>query len=133
MKTAPVNRVLLLAKKVRVRFPISLAFFVCRESLRSQLGWLPGTIETNGPQHLVRIPRMEATPNPKDHPAGNPGIKDALRVQAAAVAAQQAALTEEESRLEKRRVALEQQEAQLAAHLNEKHRRLVEIRDQTRQ
>lgn len=58
--------------------------------------------------------------------------KDALRIQAAAVAAQQAALTEEEIRLQQQRAALEQQEAQLSAHLEEKRRRLLEIRDQAR-
>jgi hypothetical protein len=59
--------------------------------------------------------------------------RDALRIQAAAVAAQQAALTEEEARLQQRRVALEQQEAQLADHLEGKRRQLLELRDQARQ
>ncbi|HEV3260449.1 MAG TPA: hypothetical protein VG013_26580 [Gemmataceae bacterium] len=59
--------------------------------------------------------------------------KEALRIQAAAVAAQQAALTEEEIRLQHRRGALERQEAQLVAHLEEKRRRLVEVRDQVRE
>jgi hypothetical protein len=58
--------------------------------------------------------------------------KEALRIQAAAVAAQQAALTEEESRLEQRRAALEQQEKQLAAHLEEKRQRLITLRDEAR-
>src|SRR5262249_12063195 len=58
--------------------------------------------------------------------------KDALRIQAAAVAAQQAALAEEETKLDQRRAALEQQEEQLSAHLEEKRRRLLEIRDQAR-
>jgi chromosome segregation ATPase len=58
--------------------------------------------------------------------------KDALRIQAAAVAAQQAALVEEEAKLGQRRTALEQQEKQLSAHLEEKRRKLVEIRDQAR-
>jgi chromosome segregation ATPase len=56
--------------------------------------------------------------------------KDALRIQAAAVAAQQAALFEEEARLAQRRLTLDQQEAQLASHLEEKRRRLLEFRDQ---
>jgi chromosome segregation ATPase len=59
--------------------------------------------------------------------------KDALRIQAAAVAAQQAALTEEEFRLQQRRAALEQQEEQLAAHLEEKRQRLIALRDEARQ
>jgi hypothetical protein len=60
------------------------------------------------------------------------GSQDALRIQAAAVAAQQAALTEEEIRLQQRRTALEQQEQQLAAHLQEKRSRLLEVRDEAR-
>jgi len=58
--------------------------------------------------------------------------KEALRIQAAAVAAQQASLTEEEIRLLQRRGALERQEAQLVAHLEDKRRRLIEVRDQAR-
>jgi chromosome segregation ATPase len=57
---------------------------------------------------------------------------DALRIQAAAVAAQQAALTEEETRFEQRRAALDQQEKQLAAHLEEKRRQLLQLQDQVR-
>ncbi|MCI0458302.1 MAG: protein kinase [Gemmataceae bacterium] len=56
--------------------------------------------------------------------------KEALRIQAAAVAAQQAALAEEEERLRQRRSTLEQQEGQLAAHLEEKRRRLVQLTQQ---
>src|SRR5262245_26533090 len=52
--------------------------------------------------------------------------KEALRIQAAAVAAQQAALTEAEARLDQRRVTLEQQENQLAAHLEERRRKLLQ-------
>ena len=58
-----------------------------------------------------------------------PDIRDALRIQAAAVAAQQAALTEEELRLQQRRLALEKQEAQLAAHLDDRRRRLLELQN----
>jgi len=58
--------------------------------------------------------------------------KEALRIQAAAVAAQQAALTEEEARLQERRAALEQQEEQLGKHLAEKQKKLIELRDQAR-
>jgi exonuclease SbcC len=53
--------------------------------------------------------------------------RDALRVQAAAVAAQQVALGEEENRLQQRLGALEQQEEQLSAHLEEKRRKLVQL------
>ncbi len=59
--------------------------------------------------------------------------RDALRIQAAAVVAQQAALTDEEIRLQQRRVALEKQEQQLASHLEEKQRGLVEMQEQLRQ
>ncbi len=59
--------------------------------------------------------------------------KDALRIQAAAVAAQLAALTEEEGRLQHRRIALERQEAQLSAHLEDRRRKLMELRDQVRE
>src|SRR5262249_15126839 len=59
--------------------------------------------------------------------------KDAVRIQAAAVAAQQAALTEEEARLHQCRIALEQQEKQLAAHLENQRCQLLRLRDETRQ
>lgn len=58
--------------------------------------------------------------------------KEALRIQAAAVVAQQAALTEEEAKLQQRGTALEQQEGQLAKHLEEKRQKLIELRDQAR-
>jgi chromosome segregation ATPase len=54
---------------------------------------------------------------------------DALRVQAAAVAAQQAALTQEEGRLHKRKQALEQQEEQLSRHLEEKRKKLIQLNE----
>jgi len=65
-------------------------------------------------------------------PAPDPpsAAKDALRIQAAAVAAQQAALGDEEARLQQRRGALEQQEGQLAAHLEDKRQRLVQLREE---
>lgn len=50
--------------------------------------------------------------------------REALRIQAAAVAAQQVALEEEEARLQQRRHDLQQQEEQLAAHLDEKQRQV---------
>jgi hypothetical protein len=55
---------------------------------------------------------------------------DARRVQVAAVAAQQAALDEEEFRLEQCRTDLRQQEVQLAAHLEEKRRQLEQESDE---
>lgn len=59
-------------------------------------------------------------------------IREALRVQAAAVAAQQAALEEEEMRLQQRRAELQQQEEQLAAHLSEKQRQVQLWADYTK-
>jgi FHA domain-containing protein len=56
--------------------------------------------------------------------------KDALRIQAAAVAAQQAALTEEEIKLNQRATALQRQEEQLAAHLEAKRGQLVALQEQ---
>ena len=50
--------------------------------------------------------------------------RDGLRIQAAAVIAQQAALDEVESRLDGRQVALERQETQLARHLDDRRREL---------
>jgi hypothetical protein len=58
--------------------------------------------------------------------------KEALRIQAAAVVAQQAALTEEEGKLQQRAVAQQRQEEQLAAHLEEKRSQLVTLQDQVR-
>ncbi len=57
--------------------------------------------------------------------------KDAVRVQAAAVAAQQAALVEEEDKLDQRRTALESQESQLAAHLENKRLKLLQLSERT--
>lgn len=54
---------------------------------------------------------------------------EALRVQAAAVAAQQAALTDLEARLEQRATALERQETQLAAHLAQQQQEIDEQRE----
>jgi chromosome segregation ATPase len=83
--------------------------------------------QSENPQ--VRLPSNPALPEAD----GLPREKEALRIQAAAVAAQQAALTEEEVRLHQRRVALAQQEQQLATHLEEKRQRLVALRDEARE
>jgi hypothetical protein len=56
--------------------------------------------------------------------------KEALRIQAAAVAAQQAALTEEEIKLGQRATALARQEAQLAEHLEAKRSQLAGLQEQ---
>jgi hypothetical protein len=59
-------------------------------------------------------------------------VPQALLTQAAAVAAQQSALGEEEAKLLHRRQALEQQEQQLAGHLEEKRQRLVQLTEQAK-
>jgi pSer/pThr/pTyr-binding forkhead associated (FHA) protein len=88
-----------------------------------------GDLLSVGPFHFrVRLPPHSPATN--GDPLGHE--KEALRIQAAAVAAQQAALTEEESRLQQRRGALQKQEEQLAAHLEERRRHLIELREQVR-
>jgi hypothetical protein len=66
-------------------------------------------------------------------PGALQGERDALRIQAAAVAAQQAGLTEAELRLQQQRKALKRHEEQLADHLQERQRRLQEVQEQVRQ
>jgi hypothetical protein len=58
---------------------------------------------------------------------------DALRIQAAAVAAEQAVLWEEERRLRQHGSALQHQEAQLGALLEDKRRRLLVLWEEVRQ
>jgi hypothetical protein len=96
-----------------------------------------GDLLAVGPvQMKVRLPRLvgpqtspaKGTPAP---PAPDLAAEtEALRIQVAAVVAQQTALGEEEARLQQRRATLEQQEAQLSAHLESKRRRLVELHSQ---
>jgi hypothetical protein len=57
---------------------------------------------------------------------------DALRIQTASLAAQQMALHLEEEKLRQRSAALERQESQLAAHLDERRARLLELQEQVR-
>lgn len=89
-----------------------------------------GDLLAVGPfQFRVKLPasaKARPAAGPETEQA-NQAEKDALRVQAAAVAAQQAGLAEEETRLLERRGTLEQQESQLAAHLEEKRKRLLQI------
>jgi pSer/pThr/pTyr-binding forkhead associated (FHA) protein len=59
--------------------------------------------------------------------------REALRIQAAAIDAQQAALTDQESRLERRRAALQSQEEQLTAHLESRKRELTALQEQVRE
>jgi hypothetical protein len=69
--------------------------------------------------------------------AGDPSVsvnaeRDALRVQAAAVAAQQTALSLEEDRLRQRAAALQAQEFQLASRLEERRHHLLKLQEQVR-
>jgi hypothetical protein len=77
---------------------------------------------------------------PLDEPAETPlnvatlqAEREGLRIQAAAVAAQQAELIEEENQLQQRHKALERQKEQLAAHLDERRQQLLDLREQARQ
>ena len=86
---------------------------------------------TVGPfQFRVQLPPAE---EPPPDAASLQAERDALRVQAAAVVAQQAELAEEEHQLQQRHKALERQREQLAAHLDERRHQLLELRDQARQ
>jgi hypothetical protein len=58
--------------------------------------------------------------------------REALRIQAAGIAAQQAELIEKESRLEQREVALSKQETQLAAHFEQRKKEIADRHDQLR-
>ncbi|MFO0968085.1 MAG: FHA domain-containing protein [Gemmataceae bacterium] len=62
--------------------------------------------------------------------AGEQSSRNAWRAQTAAVAAHQYFLEEQEDRLEQRRSDLEQHEAQLADHLEEKRRRLAALTEE---
>jgi hypothetical protein len=95
-----------------------------------------GDVLTIGPFRLrAHLPRLGpapapavASPTPADLDAAR--AKEALRIQVAAVVAQQAALLEKEQGLSQQRAGLEQQKAQLAEHLESKRRKLVELQAQ---
>jgi pSer/pThr/pTyr-binding forkhead associated (FHA) protein len=89
------------------------------------------TIEVGPYQFRAELPDSPAGASPAGEPSA--GTRDALRIQAAAVAAQQAGLTEAESRLQQQRKALKRHEEQLADHLQERQRRLKELQEQVRQ
>jgi type III secretion system (T3SS) inner membrane Yop/YscD-like protein len=75
-----------------------------------------GDVVNVGPfQFRIELTAIPATDDPE---------RDALRIQIAAVAAQQVALDDEETRLHKRKADLEQQEEQLAAHLAAKQQQI---------
>jgi pSer/pThr/pTyr-binding forkhead associated (FHA) protein len=102
---------------------LNSAHGTCVNGERVESAWLRhGDVLNVGPfQFRVELTPASATPaapmaEPSEH------TREALRIQAAAVAAQQIALEEEEARLELRRQNLEHQEEQLAAHLAEKQR-----------
>lgn len=69
---------------------------------------------------------MDPYGQPSADPAGRPpALPDAVRIQVAAVAAQQIANDHEEIRLAERRTAVEQEAHQVAAHLEDKRRQLL--------
>jgi pSer/pThr/pTyr-binding forkhead associated (FHA) protein len=78
----------------------------------------------------VSVPEGVAVP-PK--PAELEAERDALRIQAAAVVAQQAALAEQETQLRQGRAALERQKEQLATYLENRRKGLMEMQEQMRQ
>jgi hypothetical protein len=80
----------------------------------------------------VELPASLSKPEVEEI-AGLAAERDALRIQAAAVAAQQAKLTDEEAQLNQRRDALEQREQQIAGHLDDRQRRMLELRDEIKQ
>ncbi len=65
-----------------------------------------------------------------DDDAPGPTAPEALRIQVAAIAAQQIAVDEEECRIAERRTALEHQQEHFAAHVEEKRRQLVLLSEQ---
>jgi hypothetical protein len=94
----------------------------------------------DSPESLPRLtepPGSPAEPRTDEFPSAG-GVRpervhDALRIQAAAVAAQQAALVEEEGRLQQQLTALQRQEGQLASHLAARQQQLDEAEEQLRQ
>src|SRR5579862_9632226 len=80
-----------------------------------------------------RTLRMDANQSPLGDGTDLQAERDALRIQVAAVAAQQARLLDEENQLQQRRSALEQREQQIAEHLEERQQRLVQLRDEIKQ
>jgi hypothetical protein len=76
-------------------------------------------------------PRTDEIPVPAA--IGTEREQEALRIQAAAVAAQQAAMVEEEGRLQQQVTGLQRQEAQLASHLAARQQQLDESEEQLRQ
>jgi hypothetical protein len=73
---------------------------------------------------------MDASPS--SPPDSVEAERDALRIQAAAVAAQHVALALEEERQRQKAAALERQEAQLASHLEERRQKLLDLQEQVR-
>jgi pSer/pThr/pTyr-binding forkhead associated (FHA) protein len=90
-----------------------------------------GDVITVGPFEFGFHPGRRSSPHPLS--TEELGLLGALRIQAAAVAAQQAALLEEESRLQQRKQTFECQEQQLALHLEERRQQLLDLQEQIRQ
>jgi hypothetical protein len=70
---------------------------------------------------------------PSAGPAADDALLESLRIQAAAVAAQQAALTDWECSLADRAAALQRQESELAGHLDDQRRQLMDLHEQIAQ
>ena len=98
------------------------------EVVRGQRGLRDGDLICIGPFEF-RVELPEASRRPA---TGGEAEQDALRIQAAAVVAQQAELETEEGRLRQRSAALERQEEELASHLEERRLRLLEVQEQVR-
>jgi hypothetical protein len=79
------------------------------------------TLDVGPSQYRLRWP---------DPAAGTDPYLESLRIQAAAVVAQQAALAEHEVRLGDREAALARQEEQLSGRLEDQRRQLLELQDQ---
>jgi pSer/pThr/pTyr-binding forkhead associated (FHA) protein len=93
-----------------------------------------GDLLSVGPfEFLVVIPEPMRSESLRRAAGNLKAERDALRIQAAAVASQQAGLTEEEIRLEQRCGALQRQEEQLSTRLDERQRQLRMEDDQLRQ
>lgn len=93
-----------------------------------------GDLVVLGPFHFKVKLTPPAFRPAQAEPSAAPDVvlpRDAVRVQAAAVAAQHVALAEEEAKLQQRRSALEKQEEQLASHLEDKRRKLMQLGERT--
>jgi len=128
---------------------IGKVFQVCHFRLFARMGFANISLSFSrfyllSQQFFLHMPIKEASPLSSGggwmEPFGLPttraqGAESAplnpVRVQVAAVAAQQSALIEEEEKLARRRVGLEKQEEQLVAHLEEKRSNIIHLSQRT--